>query len=573
MTNFSKIIALAKRRGFLYPSFEIYGGVAGFYDYGPLGTLLKNNLSDLWREFYVIGEGYGEVNTADITPDEVFTASGHVEEFTDLIVECAKCKSTFRPDFLLTDFHPNPDALSESETEDLMRQENVKCPDCKGELSAPYAVNLMFQTQIGPSAKAKRVAYLRPETAQGIFTNFHVLYRYFREKLPFGAVQVGRGYRNEISPRQGMIRLREFNMAEAEIFVDPTDKSFDKFVDVKDTVLPLLPKTGEDIKIAVGEAVEKGIIGNDTLAYFIVLTYNFLTRAGLDPERLRFRQHLDTEMAHYASECWDAEALLSYGWIEIVGIADRTCYDLERHIEYSKQDLTAFKNFEEAKTVEKKVIVPNMDVLGPRYKKDAGKVKQKLEDLNPDEVEDIETGITIEIDGNEIVLEPDSYKLDTIQETAAGERIVPNVIEPSYGMDRILYSLLEHTYSEKKDDKGEEYRILKFNPQIAPIKVGVFPLMGRDGLDVKARDIEQKLKVQKIMTIYDESGSIGRRYARMDEIGTPFCVTVDYESLEQDDVTVRERDSTEQVRVKIDELPGKLMSLIDGNIVFNELGK
>jgi glycyl-tRNA synthetase len=171
------------------------------------------------------------------------------------------------------------------------------------------------------------------------------------------------------------------------------------------------------------------------------------------------------------------------------------------------------------------------------------------------------------------VLEPDSYKLDTIQETAAGERIVPNVIEPSYGMDRILYSLLEHTYSEKKDDKGEEYRILKFNPQIAPIKVGVFPLMGRDGLDVKARDIEQKLKVQKIMTIYDESGSIGRRYARMDEIGTPFCVTVDYESLEQDDVTVRERDSTEQVRVKIDELPGKLMSLIDGNIVFNELGK
>jgi glycyl-tRNA synthetase len=309
MTNFSKIIALAKRRGFLYPSFEIYGGVAGFYDYGPLGTLLKNNLSDLWREFYVIGEGYGEVNTADITPDEVFTASGHVEEFTDLIVECAKCKSTFRPDFLLTDFHPNPDALSESETEDLMRQENVKCPDCKGELSAPYAVNLMFQTQIGPSAKAKRVAYLRPETAQGIFTNFHVLYRYFREKLPFGAVQVGRGYRNEISPRQGMIRLREFNMAEAEIFVDPTDKSFDKFVDVKDTVLPLLPKTGEDIKIAVGEAVEKGIIGNDTLAYFIVLTYNFLTRAGLDPERLRFRQHLDTEMAHYASECWDAELL------------------------------------------------------------------------------------------------------------------------------------------------------------------------------------------------------------------------------------------------------------------------
>ncbi|MCK5559954.1 MAG: glycine--tRNA ligase, partial [Thermoplasmata archaeon] len=290
MPDFSKIIALAKRRGFLYPSYEIYGGVAGFYDYGPLGTLLRNNITNLWRQFYVIREGYGEVNTANITPEEVFEASGHVEEFTDLIVECTKCKASFRPDFLLTDFHDNPDALSPAETEDLIISENVRCPDCKGELTAPYSVNLMFQTQIGPSAKAKRVAYLRPETAQGIFTNFHLLYRYFREKLPFGAVQLGRGFRNEISPRQGMIRLREFNMAEAEIFVDPNDKSFPKFKNVQDIEIPLVPKTLEEIKIAVGEAVEKGIIGNETLAYFIVLTYNFLTDAGLDPTKLRFRQ-------------------------------------------------------------------------------------------------------------------------------------------------------------------------------------------------------------------------------------------------------------------------------------------
>jgi glycyl-tRNA synthetase len=368
-----------------------------------------------------------------------------------------------------------------------------------------------------------------------------------------------------------MIRLREFNMAEAEVFVDPKDKSFDKFVNVKDIVLPLLPKTGEEIKISVGEAVEQSIIGNETLAYFIVLTYNFLTRAGLDPERIRFRQHLDTEMAHYASECWDAEALLSYGWIEIVGIADRTCYDLERHIEHSKQDLTAFKTFDEARTVEKKVVMPNMDVLGPRYKKDAGKIKQILEEFNPDEIDNIDSSIRVEIDGNELTLEPDSYQVDTIQETAAGERIVPNVIEPSYGMDRILYSLLEHVYFEKKDEKGEDYRILRFNPQIAPIKVGVFPLMGKDGLDDKACEIELRLKEQKIMTMYDESGSIGRRYARMDEIGTPFCVTVDYESLEQGDVTVRERDSTEQVRIKIEELPGILKDLILGEKCFADL--
>ncbi len=573
MPDFSKIIALAKRRGFLYPSYEIYGGVAGFYDYGPLGTLLQNNITNLWREYYVIREGYGEVNTASIAPSEVFEASGHIEEFTDLIVECTKCKASFRPDFLLNDLHDNPDTLSPTETEDLIITENVRCPDCKGELTAPYSVNLMFQTQIGPSAKAKRIAYLRPETAQGIFTNFHLLYRYFREKLPFGAVQLGRGFRNEISPRQGMIRLREFNMAEAEIFVDPNDKSFSKFGNVKDIVIPLVPKTLEDIKIPVGEAVDKGIIGNETLAYFIVLTFNFLTDTGLDPSKLRFRQHLDTEMAHYASECWDAEAQTSFGWIEIVGIADRTCYDLERHIEYSKQDLTAFKKFETPREVDKSAVVPNMDVLGPRYKGEAGKIKQQLEELDPSTLAQPEEGITIEIDGQELKLEPDSYKLEKVQETETGERIIPNVIEPSYGIDRIVYTLLEHAYFEKQDEKGEEYRVLRFNPRVAPLKVGIFPLMTKDGLDTKAQELDETLRAKKLITYYDDSGSIGRRYARMDEVGTPFCVTVDYESLENEDVTVRERDSTEQVRVKIEELPEILKDLICGKLKFNDLIK
>ena len=222
----SKILSMAKRRGFIYPAFEIYGGVAGFYDYGPLGSILKGNIISCWRRYFVYNERCAEIVTADITPEEVFIASGHVEEFKDFMVQCTKCKSAFRADHLVSDIEVNADNLTKEELEDVLNRNNIKCPDCKGELSPPRPVNLMFETNIGLGNP--RHAYLRPETAQGMFINFHNLYRYFREKLPFGGAQIGRGFRNEISPRQGIIRLREMTLAELEYFFNPAESNFEK---------------------------------------------------------------------------------------------------------------------------------------------------------------------------------------------------------------------------------------------------------------------------------------------------------------------------------------------------------
>jgi glycyl-tRNA synthetase len=542
------VLTLAKRRGFLWPSAEIYGGIAGFYDYGPLGSTLKRNIEDVWRKYYVLGEGFAEIFSTVISPEEVFIASGHVSEFQDFLVECTKCGEVFRADHLVVEFEPNADAFSATELEDVIARENVKCPKCKGALSSPVPFNLMFHLGIGAGIKGGRKGYLRPETAQGIFINFGLLYRYFREKIPFGVVQVGRGFRNEISPRQGVIRLRELNMAEAELFVNSEDDSWPRFSELSKEMLSLVPNTGEPVKLTLGEAVEKGMIKKKVLGYFMALTQNFLVDVGVDPERLRFRQHLEDEMAHYAADCWDAESELDYGWVEIVGIADRTCYDLQGHIDHSKQDLRAFDRFDEPKEVEMKKVIVKPEVLGPRFKSNAGKIKTVLEEMSGEELEG-KGSVIIELAGEKFEVTSDSFEIAMVKEKESGRRFVPGVIEPSYGIDRIFYTVLEHAYS-----KEEEYVTLKLSPGIAPIKVGVFPLMNKEELSAKARPIDQMLRKNGISTYYDESGSIGRRYARMDEVGTPFCITVDYDSLEDESVTIRDRDSKEQKRVKIDEV-------------------
>ncbi|UCF07952.1 MAG: glycine--tRNA ligase, partial [Thermoplasmata archaeon] len=401
---------------------------------------------------------------------------------------------------------------------------------------------------------------------QGIFVNFGLLYRYFREKMPFGVVQIGRGFRNEISPRQGVIRLRELNMAEAEIFVKPDEDSWPRFDDLKDVVLRLVPQSGEVLTLTLGEAVVKGIIKKRILGYFVALTQNFLLDVGVDPKKLRFRQHLAEEMAHYAADCWDGEAETGWGWVEIVGIADRTCYDLEGHIAHSKEDLRAFERFEEPVEVEEKRVVPKPEVLGPKFKKDAGSVKAALEAMNPGELEGKDS-VIVEVDGKEILVEKDAFDIQVVKEKKSGERYVPSVIEPSYGIDRIFYTVLEHSYN-----KGEEnYVTLRLKPAIAPVKVGVFPLMGKDELIAKARPINDMLRSAGIMTHYDDSGSIGRRYARMDEVGTPFCVPIDYESLEDEAVTIRDRDTTEQARVKISELKEVLGRLLGGEAELKDI--
>ena len=536
-----KVMMMAKRRGFIYPSFEIYGGVAGFYDYGPLGSQLKNNIENLWRKFYLMKDVCIEISTPTVTLYEVLKASGHVEEFTDLTVDCEKCKTSYKVEDIIDK------KLTVSQA---VKEDKIKCPTCGSKLKDAHDVNLMFSTTIGIGEGRK--GFLRPETAQGIFTDFHLLYRYARERLPFGVVQIGKGYRNEVSPRQATIRLREFSMAEAEIFFDPLDKKHPNFDKVKDKELYLFDNK-KDMKLSLDKAIKTKVINNQALAYYMYLTQEFLLTAGVDPKKFRFRKHAPDELAHYATECWDAELFSErFGWIECVGIADRSAYDLNAHIESSGTDMYAQRKYDELKIVDVKKIVPNMGVLGPLFKGKAGKIKEILEKMEVKESKNI----SVTVDGETIKIPEKCYEIVQTKEKISGEKFVPHVIEPSYGIDRILYMVLEQNYSETKKKEEEEYKILKLTPIVAPIKVGIFPLVGDDKLVKIANKIDDELRSLGISTYYDDGGTIGRRYARMDEIGTPFCITVDHDTLKDNKVTVRDRDTTEQERIKLDGLAG-----------------
>lgn len=559
----NQLLSVCKRRGFIWPSFELYGGVAGMFDYGPLGLSMRNNIVEIWRDIYKGGEGFVEIDSETVNPREVFKASGHVDEFADLITYCTKCRNASRADHLVKEFFENADVLSPAELEEAFVKFDICCPECGGKLGPVEEFNLMFKTTIGPGSS--RVGYLRPETAQGIFVNYPNLYRYNREKLPLGVIQTGRGYRNEIAPRQGMIRMREFNMMEVELFVDPEDKDWKKFPQIENELLTLVPNTGDEtIVISVKEAVEKGIIANRVLAYFIHTTKQFLLRLGIIPDKLRFRQHLCDEMAHYATDCWDAEVLLSYGWIEITGIADRGCWDLSRHSEFSGADLTHFKKFDEPKETETDKIRANHKLLGPKFKDKAKKIAELMESKDPS---DIRNGkLIFDADGEEIVLDKEFFEVVRVKEKISGERVIPHVIEPSHGLDRIFYSVLEQSFAYDKE--GESNTVMKLMPEVAPIKVGIFPLMEKDGLDTLAEEIYNTVHSAGTEAYYDGSGTIGKRYARMDEIGTPWCITVDYESLEGPDkgtVTIRDRDTAEQRRIPIDSVSEILCSLLSGS--------
>jgi len=535
---YEKIMTLAKRRGFIYPSYEIYGGVAGFYDYGPLGSQLKNNVENLWRKFYLLKDNCVEISTPTITLYDVLKASGHVEEFTDLSVFCSTCNRSYKVEDIISD---------ELTVEKAIKQDKVTCPTCGKKLSNAHPVNLMFSTKIGIGET--RDAFMRPETAQGIFTDFHLLYRYCREKLPFGVVQLGGGYRNEVSPRQGVIRMREFSMAEAEVFFDPTNKTHPKFTQVNHKKIQLFDNTKE-MNLTLKDAVKKKVVNNQALAYYMYLTQEFLYAAGVDPKKFRFRKHGPNELAHYATECWDAELYSDrFGWIECVGIADRSAYDLQSHIDSSGTDMYALRKYNEPKIIKQQKIVPKMNKLGPLFKGKAGEIKQQLESI---EIKDTKK-ITATFEGKTVEIPKDCYDIVENEEKQMGEKFVPHVIEPSYGIDRIIYCILEHNYHETKK-KDEEYRILKFNTAIAPVKVGVFPLISDQRLVKIAQEVNEKLRDAEISTYYDEGGTIGRRYARMDEIGTPFCITIDHDTLEDTSVTIRDRDTTKQKREKIENI-------------------
>jgi glycyl-tRNA synthetase len=568
---FENVMDLAKRRGFIWPTSECYGAVAGFIDYGPLGAMMKRRVENVWRDFYVIQEGYYEIECPTIAQESVFIASGHVKGFSDKMCQCPHCREFLRADHVAESGNiSNPSIMK---NEDLAAAiTSCKCPVCDEVLGTVevFNFNLMFSTTIGPGSQ--RTGYLRPETAQGMFVDFSRLLRFYRDKLPFGAVQIGKSYRNEISPRQGMIRLREFTQAEAEIFVHPDEKnhhpSFSRYADYRMPLLTFIQqqRCEEPVELSMQEAVDNGIIANEYVAYYVALTHKLLVTIGIKSERLRFRQHLPDERAHYATDCWDAEVFSArFGWVETVGIADRTDYDLNAHAQQSGTSMTVFIQYDQPRKIKRRRIIPNMSVLGKQYRTKAKAVFDALVTTTP-----TPEGVDVEVGGETIHIPPDLFEVRDEEIDIRGEDIVPHVIEPSYGIDRMCYAVLEQAYYEDIAD-GEARTVMHLSQNVAPIQVAVFPLMTRDGLDIIAREITYAFHKKGILAEYDDSGAIGRRYRRQDEIGTPFAVTVDYETRENSTVTLRDRDSMKQVRIPVMELTETIVALIDGSITFSSL--
>jgi len=565
----SEIMEMLIRRGFLWQSFEIYGGMAGFIDFAPLGNGLRRRIENLWREMFVINERAVEIDTPTVGIEEVYIASGHATSFTDVAIECRNCGRVYRADHYIKEKLGFEVDESLEAVKAVLQEFDLRC-ECGGEFGDPEPFNLMFETKIGPG-KGKK-GYLRPETAQGIFIAFKRLAEYFRERLPFGVAQIGRSYRNEISPRQGVIRLREFNQAELEYFVHPEHKEHPGFENYRNEVIKLLDKNGGEHEISLERAVEEGIILNEVIAYFIAKTKEFLLRVGIDEKKLRFRQHRDDERAHYASDCWDAEVLTSYGWIEVVGIADRGCYDLSRHSKFSGEDLSIFIPYREPVKVRKKLIIPDMGKLGPKFRKKSKKIAEALKSLELSESESGKGKIVVEVDGEQIEVPEDCYTIQEVEETLHGEKVIPHVIEPSFGLDRITYAVLEHSFDRDTVD-GEERKVLRLKRWIAPVQVAVLPLLSKKPFTTKAMEITEMLKKSGIFTEYDDSGSIGRRYRRYDEIGTPFCVTIDHQTFEDETVTIRDRDDTSQIRVSVKNLKEVLTELLCSERDIKEFGE
>lgn len=532
VTGEHPVLELLRRRGFLWPACEPYGGFAGFYDYGPMGAPLKRNLENLWRAFYA-REGLFEVETGLVEPGEVFRASGHLSHFSDAMAECPKCRNAFRADHL---------------------KDPGRCPDCGGPLEEPRPFLLMMETRVGTG----RTAYLRPETAQGIFTVFKRLVKHGRDKLPVGAFQVGKSFRNEISPRQGPVRLREFTMGEVELFVHPEEKgAHPRFPEVGGLRARLVARDGKERTISFGDAVSMGLILHPTLAYHMARTQEFLISVGLPPEKLRFRQHRKDELAHYALDCWDAEVETeAYGWIELVGLADRSDFDLRQHQLHSGESFGVF--VPHAKPVKKRRRVArfkDMGGAGKRFKDRLPLLLRALDDLARSRPADLgKDPVRLRIGSEDVAVERDLLDVREVEEEETGVEVVPHVIEPSYGFDRLLYALLESAYAEDVVE-GEPRKRLRLLPRVAPVTVAVLPLLGNhEGLVARAQRLQQGLLRAGISAEFDDAGTIGRRYRRYDEVGTPWAVTVDHRSLEDGTVTVRDRDTTEQVRVPEAEL-------------------
>ena len=448
--SMEKVVSLCKNRGIIYPGSEIYGGLANTWDYGPLGVEFKNNVKKAWWKKFVQQSKYNVgLDSAILMNPEVWVASGHVGSFSDPLIDCKECKSRFRADKLIEDFYfennlgdINVDGWENEKVEELMKEKNICCPNCKKQnFTGIRRFNLMFKTFQGVTEDSKSEIYLRPETAQGIFVNFKNIARTSRKKVPFGIAQVGKSFRNEITPGNFTFRTREFEQMELEFFCKP----------------------GEDL---------------EWYEYWKNYSFNWLLSLGMNEEALRLRDHEKEELSFYSKATCDIEFLFPFGWGELWGIADRTDYDLSRHIEVSGEDL--------------------------RY-------------IDP----------------------------------VTNEKYIPYCIEPSLGADRVALAFLCNAYDEEEIGEGDVRTVLRLHPALAPFKAAILPLTKK--LSEKSDEIYNELS-KYFMIDTDVSGSIGKRYRRQDEIGTPFCITVDFDTLEDECVTVRFRDTMEQERIKISEL-------------------
>jgi len=567
MTNVhEKVVELAKRRGIFWPSYEIYGGVAGLYDLGPIGLRIKNKIVRLWRKFFIEDNDdmVVEIETPLVTPSRVLEASGHVENFTDPIVECKKCGRVFRADHLVEEaLKINAEGLKPEDLTRLIREHDLKCPVDGGELGEVRLFNLLFRTQIGPYSSS--VGYLRPETAQGMFTSFKRVYETFRQRLPLGIAQVGRVARNEISPRQGLIRMREFSIMEVEFFIDPESGESPPFERVKGERLKVLTasekeKGGSPSEFDVEELVAERIAVNPWMAYWMAVASRFVKALGI--KDFYFEEKLPHERAHYSRQTFDQIVLVKGEKVEISGHAYRGDYDLNRHSSFSGEDLSVFRKYEQPKVVKRKSVVVNREALNKVGKDFVKEFMSGLAKMSPEEVEEVlRRGETI--NGRPIA---DYVTIAEREEKVHGEKFIPHVVEPSFGVERSLYLAILNAYTERKDRT-----LLLLPKEIAPYQVAVFPLLEREPLISKAKAIYERLRTE-FETVYDDSGSIGRRYARVDEIGVPYSVTVDPQSLEDNTVTIRDRDTWNQVRVKEEDLITALRKLLYDNARLESVG-
>lgn len=566
---------LARRRGFFWQSYEIYGGASGFVTYGLLGAKLKQNIENKLRDLFVNRLGILEIESPIITPATVFAASGHIDHFKEPMVDCQKCQKSFRADHLLRECAQMSEAeaekLSLTELKEQIDKNEIHCPDCGGIFGEPKQFLTMFKTTIGPYSEA--TGYGRPEAAQGIFVEFNRLYGIAREKLPFGVLQIGHAQRNEISPRQGLMRLREFTIADLEFFFDPEEENCYRLKEIENEKLQFLlaetrQKDSEELtELTIKEALEKGVVKKQWLAFFMVMAKKLLMDLGVPAEKQRFIEKLPWERAHYSQQTFDQEVVLErWGWTEASGHAYRTDYDLKGHMDSSGTDMTVFKEYEKPIKKEQITVKPIMAKLGPVFKGDAGRIAELLSKTDPVEVE-----ASVKKNGHYMLgkyrILAEHVDISRQKTVERGRRFIPHVIEPSFGIDRLFHVALEYAYQTKEDRT-----LLGFPPDIAPIQIGVYPLVSKDGLSEKALELQRMLVNEGFVAEYDEAGSIGRRYARADEIGIPLGITVDYDTFKTDTVTIRDRDSWKQVRTKIRDLPELMHKYLKRKIGFEELG-